>query len=331
MVSRRMLVTGAAGFIASHLVDALLARGDDVLAVDRKSVTADPVAASNLAAALSGPRLTVRRADLSTDDLDDLVGGCDTVFHLAAVAGVRQSWGERFGDYVSANIVATHRLLEACERGGVRRLVLASSSSVYGAAATASRETDATCPVSPYGVSKLAAEQLCFAHSRRADAALTVLALRYFTVYGPRQRPDMAIARILRAALRGTVVELYGDGRQRREFTYVSDVVAATIAAADTDTDAAVANVGGGASVTLLDVVRTAEEVTGMPVRVAHGGPQAGDVPATHADLSWCRQLLAYQPAVDLRTGMARQADWLTGLPPPLYHRYVAADPEMSP
>lgn len=311
----RVVVTGAAGFIASHLIDALLAAGHEVVALDCRTVHNDLIAAVNLAQAITHDRLRLRCVDLATDDLEELTAGADTVFHLAGLPGVRNSWGPRFGDYVTANILATQRLLTACEHGGVRRLVFASSSSVYGTARGPSREHDPTGPISPYGVTKLAAEQLCLAHAGRTDTALSVAALRYFTVYGPRQRPGMAIGQLLLSALTGVGVPLFGDGRQRREFTYIDDVVAATVAAATADVTATVINVGGGSSVRMLDVLDVATEVTGRPVPIVTAAPQAGDVAATEADLSWARRLLGYRPTVDLREGMARHADWLVSLP----------------
>jgi nucleoside-diphosphate-sugar epimerase len=309
----RVLVTGASGFIASHLVGALLDSGSCVIAVDRRSPAFDGAACANLSDVLSHPRLTFLPGDLNVLELDPLVEACDTVFHLAAVPGVRSSWGKQFDEYSASNIVATHRLIGACERAGVRRLVFASSSSVYGLALRPSREMDVTSPVSPYGVSKLAAEQLCLAHARRPDTKLTAVALRYFTVYGPRQRADMAITRVLAAAVTGQRVELYGDGTQRRDFTYVSDVVDATLAAASVDAKAVVVNVGGESSVSLLDIVQMAEQVTGRTVKVSRTGTQPGDVPATAADLTLARVLLDYKPKVTLPDGLSRHVKWLTG------------------
>ncbi|MGH4021118.1 MAG: NAD-dependent epimerase/dehydratase family protein [Pseudonocardiaceae bacterium] len=314
-VGIRVVVTGAAGFIASHLVDALLAAGHEVIALDRRSVHDDAIAAADLAQALGHDRLRLHRVDLATDNLDALVAGADTVFHLAGLPGVRGSWGARFGDYVTANILATNRLLAACEHADVRRLVFASSSSVYGTACGPSREDDPTSPISPYGVTKLAAEHLCLAHAARTDTALSVAALRYFTVYGPRQRPGMAIGQVLLAALTGIGVPLFGDGSQRREFTYVDDIVTATLAAATAKVTAAVINVGGGSSVTMLDVLDLATAITGRTVPIVTAAAQAGDVVATEADLSLARRLLDYRPRVDLREGMARHVDWLAALP----------------
>lgn len=310
----RVLVTGAAGFIGSHLVDALLSRGVQVVGLDRRRLGEHAIADENLVAAIGNPLFTPLCRDLSTDQLDDAVDGCDTVFHLAARPGVRPSWGPEFVDYAQANVVGTHRLLDACARSGVRRLVYASSSSVYGPANRPSREDDPTCPVSPYGVSKLAAEHLCLAHARRPDSRLSVVALRYFTVYGPRQRPDMAIGRLLFAAYTGFPVTIFGDGSQRREFTYVGDVVAATLAAASVDTRHAVVNVGGGASVSMRGAIQEASKVTGRHIPVQVADAQPGDVPSTSADLTLAGRLLGYWPTVGLHEGMARQAAWLVNL-----------------
>jgi nucleoside-diphosphate-sugar epimerase len=186
-----------------------------------------------------------------------------------------------------------------------------------------SGEHDQTMPVSPYGVTKLAGEQLCLAYAKRPDSRLSVTALRYFTVYGPRQRPDMAIARMLAAALTGAQYTIFGDGTQRREFTYVDDVVAATIAAADIDSPAAVINIGGGSSVSMTGVIAVAREVTGYPFPLTAVHAQPGDVHATAADLTTARLLLGYEPSTDLRAGMARQADWLRGLSPDLLRIYA--------
>jgi len=318
-----VVVTGAAGFIGSHLVDSLLHGGQHVVGIDRRSPRTDSLARLNLESALTHPRFSWVEADLLHANLDVLLDGVSCVFHLAAVPGVRASWGTGFPDYVAANISATERLVAACERAGVPRLIYASSSSVYGPTTTASRETDPTLPISPYGVTKLAGEQLCLAHAKRPGSGLSVVAMRYFTVYGPRQRSDMAIGRILAAALTGARYTLFGDGTQRREFTYIADVVDATISAAHADAVAAVANVGGGASVSMLDVLRIAHEVTGSPVPLTLAKAQPGDVAATGADLSTARMLLSYQPRTDLCTGMTRHAEWLRRLPPDLLRSFA--------
>ena len=304
---RRALVTGAAGFIGSHLVQALVTHGDTVVALDRRSARFYDQPAP------SGVHWI--EVDLERDDLDAAVAGCDVVFHLAARPGVRSSWGDDFGDYVAANVTATQRLLEACMLRKVPRLVFASSSSVYGAGAggtaAPSMENDEARPMSPYGVTKLAAEQLCLAYGRRKGSPLAVIALRYFTVYGPRQRPDMMLGRAIFAAYSGVPLTLYGDGTQRREFTYVSDVVAATIAASHRHSTDEVINVGGGSSVSVVEALDIVARVTERPVPLNPSGPQAGDVPCTRADLTLAQELLGYRPAVDLAEGVRRQAEWM--------------------
>ncbi len=312
------MVTGAGGFVGSNLVDALLLRGCDVVGIDSRDL-ADPIVASNLGAASSNGRFSWHHRDLLDAGLDAALDSADIVFHLAAVAGVRDSWGShRFSEYVRANILATQRVIDACEHTGVRRLVVASSSSVYGETRWASKESDVLAPASPYGVSKLAAEQLCLAHARRRDTALTVVALRYFTVFGPRQRAGMGINQALLSALSGSTMPLYGDGEQRREFTFIDDIVTATIAAAHVDVESAVVNVGGGANPSMREVLNLASSLTGAPVPVSQQAPRAGDVGSTSADLTAARHLLGYRPTVGLEEGMARQLAWLTELSPPL-------------
>jgi nucleoside-diphosphate-sugar epimerase len=330
----KAVVTGAAGFIGSHLVEALLRAGHPVVGIDRRSPKTHSLARLNLREVVAHPRFSLIEADLLDADLDAVIDGAQGVFHLAAVPGVRSSWTD-FAQYVAANILATERLLTACTRVGVPRLVYASSSSVYGGSSAPSRESDPTLPVSPYGVSKLAGEQLCLAHAKRPGSQLSVTALRYFTVYGPRQRPDMAIGRVLTAAMTGWQYTLFGDGTQRREFTYVGDVVSATMAAAQADLSAAVLNVGGRSSASMIDVIGIAREVTGNPVPLTAVAAQAGDVAATAADLSQAHALLGYQPQTDLRTGMSAQAAWLRQLPPDLLRAFVpppaSIEPEVEP
>ena len=308
----RALITGVAGFIGSHLAAELLRQGWSVTGMDARSSASDPVAAENLAELTDDPRFQFVGADLTVGDLAILCEGSRAVFHLAAIAGVRRSWGDRFGDYLACNVLGTQRLLEACAASDVPRLVFASSSSVYGqGTGKPSRETDPPSPLSPYGVSKLAAERLCLAYASQRGAVTSVIALRYFTVYGPRQRPDMAFARMMRAALSGRAMPLYGTGAQRRDFTYISDAVAATIAAATADARAEVVNVASGQSVPLAEARKAIARLAGAEVPAQRRAAQPGDADATAADLERASELLGYQPAVNLGEGLSRQWECL--------------------
>ena len=264
----RALVTGAAGFVGSHLAEALLARGDTVVGVDCFTPYYDRADKEhNLAAAFAHDEFELVEADLRTADIDALLDGVDVVFHQAAQAGVRLSWSSGFADYVGHNVLATQRLLEAVQRARPSaRVVYASSSSVYGNQPRyPTTETDLPHPFSPYGVTKLAAEHLCGLYAE--NWGVHTVSLRYFTVFGPRQRPDMSIHRLCEAAVHGSTFPRYGDGTQIREFTYVSDIVAANLAAADRDvTPGTYVNLAGGAEITLNDLIALVGEVAGAPV-----------------------------------------------------------------
>ncbi len=305
------LVTGGAGFIGSALVTRLADRGHEVLIADALTPYYDPAQKrANLAPLLGRPGVRVVVVNLVDGDLEPLLDDVDVVFHLAAQPGVRRSWGD-FGTYAAANITVTQRLLEAVlRRGGIRRFVYASSSSVYGNGARGgSAETDRPQPFSPYGVTKLAAEHLCRAYAE--NFGLPTVSLRYFTVYGPGQRPDMAFHRLIEAARAGTPFPLYGDGRQVRDFTYVDDVVAANLAAVTADPPpGTVVNVAGGSATTMLEVVELIGEVVGRPVGIDAHPPQPGDVRATVANTHLAARVLGWQPQTDLRTGLDRQVAW---------------------
>jgi len=294
----RYVVTGAAGFIGSHLVEALRAAGHDVVAIDAFTDYYDPARKEENAAGLD-----VSRLDLAEDELD--FGDADGVFHLAGQPGVR-SFGPVFADYVRHNVLATQRVLEAA---GGARVVLASSSSVYGEAETYPTPEDTPPrPLSPYGITKLAAEHLARAYATSFGRDTVVL--RYFTVYGPRQRPDMALERIVEALAAGTPFELYGDGSQSRSFTYVADAVAATIAAMERAPAGATYNVGGGEEATMREAIATLERISGRRLDVRPGPPAAGDVRRTSADVSRIRADLGWAPSVELEDGLSEQWSW---------------------
>ncbi len=311
----KTIVTGAAGFIGSQLTERLLSEGHQVVGIDA-FLDFYPRADKelNLAMARSHGAFRFVAGRLQELDLVSLLEGAAQVYHLAAQAGVRASWGRDFSVYTDNNVLATQRLLEAAVTAGVPRFVYASSSSVYGdAPALPLRENGACRPVSPYGVTKLAAEHLV--HLYGTNDGLPVVSLRYFTVYGPRQRPDMAFHRFLRAARDGGRVHLYGDGRQTRDFTYVDDIVAATRAAADTGRVGHVYNIGGGERVELNHVLDEIRAVTGRDIEIVREGAQKGDMRDTLADTGAARQDLAFRSTVPLREGLAREWEWLRGRP----------------
>jgi len=307
----RALVTGAAGFVGSTIVDALVARGDRVLGVDCFTPYYDRASKeANLADARRSDRFELSESDLRTCDIEPLLDGIDVVFHQGAQAGVRLSWSDGFADYAGHNILSTQRLLEAAKRVGQPKVVYASSSSVYGnAAAYPTTEDDLPRPHSPYGVTKLAAEHLCNLYA--ANWGLPTVSLRYFTVYGPRQRPDMAIHRLLAASLAGAAFPLYGDGSAQRDFTYVGDVVAANLAAVDREpAPGTVVNIAGGSSIAMNALLALAADVAGQPPLIDHQAAQPGDVIRTGGTIERAQRLLGWEPTTDLRTGLTAQAAW---------------------
>lgn len=315
----RALVTGAAGFIGSHLVDDLLAAGHEVVGVDlftpyygrdRKE--------ANLADARRHDAFRLVEADLRTAPLDRLLEGIGAVFHLAAQPGVRLSWSDGFAEYDSHNILATQRLLEAARRApALERFVFSSSSSVYGnAPAYPTSEADLPRPHSPYGVTKLAAEHLCTLYA--ANWGLPTISLRYFTVYGPRQRPDMAMARLVDAGLGGAAFPLYGDGSAVRDFTFVADVVAANRAAVDADPPpGSVVNIAGGGSTSMTELIDLAGELLGGPVVVERRPAAPGDVARTGGSTDAATRLLGWTPTTDVRTGLTAQIAWARAVQAP--------------
>jgi len=311
----KTLVTGAAGFIGSHLCERLLAEGHDVVGVDAfVDYYPREVKERNIASARRDARFRFVEGSLLGMDLAALLEDARHVYHLAAQAGVRASWGRDFAVYSDNNVLATQRLLEAAVAAGVPRFVFASSSSVYGDAPALPLREDAAChPVSPYGVTKLAAEHLVQLYGR--NHGLPVVSLRYFTVYGPRQRPDMAFHRFLKAARDGASITIYGDGRQTRDFTFVDDIVLATRAAAETGRPGCVYNVGGGERVTLANVLERISRVTGRALQIAREEAQKGDMRDTHAATEAARRDLDFQPTVPLDEGLAREWAWIRESP----------------
>jgi UDP-glucose 4-epimerase len=307
----KALVTGAAGFIGSHLSEALLAAGADVVGVDAfTDYYPRAIKEQNLAGPKDHRRFTFVEGSLQTMALAPVLDGVTHVFHLAAQAGVRKSWGDDFRIYTSHNVDATQRLLEAVKGRPIQRFVYASSSSVYGDGVPIPMREDAYLqPLSPYGVTKLAAEHLC--HLYWANYGVPTVSLRYFTVYGPRQRPDMAFHRFIRAAYEGRPVTLYGDGGQTRDFTFVSDIVAANLAAGDRGTPGAVYNIGGGSRVSVLDVLSLIGRLTGQPVQIEREETQKGDMRDTFAETSRARADLDWSPRYTLERGLAEECAWL--------------------
>jgi nucleoside-diphosphate-sugar epimerase len=301
----RSVVTGAAGFVGSHLCTHLLEQGDEVVGVDAMTDFYDvALKETNLAALAAWDSFSLHRVDLTDAPLRHLLDGAEVVFHLAGQPGVRPSWGSEFAVYAERNIMATQRLLEALRDVPVRKIVYASSSSVYGDAESyPTAETARPRPMSPYGVTKLAAEHLCELY--RANFGTPTASLRLFSVYGPGQRPDMAFSRLIRASLRGDSFPLFGDGRQTRDFTYVGDVAAAMRAAALSGWTG-VANIGGGSQTSLVEVIQIVASLTGRAVKADQRPAEPGDVRDTAADTALARRAFGYVPAVPLAEGLAR-------------------------
>jgi nucleoside-diphosphate-sugar epimerase len=329
----RALVTGCAGFVGSHLAESLLADGHSVTGIDcfNDNYLRAPKL-ENLKRAREFEAFEFVPVDLARGDLADLVGDCDVIFHLAAEPGVRSSWGDRFDLFLRNNVLATQRLLEAAGEDPQRRFVYASSSSIYGNAESFPTSEDAVpSPFSPYGVTKLAGEHLCQLY--RQNHGVDTVALRYFTVYGPRQRPDMALHRFCAAVLKGEQITVFGDGTQRRDFTFVDDVVAASrAAAAASAVPSRVYNVGGGSQVSVRRAVELLAGLAGRPVRIRHTDSEAGDVRETRADTSRAAADLGFRPRVPFEDGLRAEFEWMVehlaaaAAPAPRRRRLAAPD-----
>jgi nucleoside-diphosphate-sugar epimerase len=310
----RALITGVAGFIGSTLAERLLGDGADVVGIDCfTDYYPRDIKERNLGGSRASKAFRLIDSRIQDADLTATLADRTHVFHLAAQAGVRKSWGKDFEIYTANNIEATQVLLEACTRAKIERLVYASSSSVYGDHTPMPFREDAMLqPVSPYGVSKLAAEQLCYLYF--ANFGLPTVSLRYFTVYGPRQRPDMGFHKFLRATILGEPITVYGDGEQTRDFTFVADIVNATYSAARQGIAGRVYNIGGGSRVSVNQVLEMIARVSGRRPLVTLNPAQKGDMRHTYADTSLARADLGFAPAVGLEEGLAAEYQWLTGI-----------------
>ncbi len=311
----KALVTGVAGFIGSTLAERLLASGAEVTGIDCfTDYYARSIKERNLAGPTAHDGFTFVESTIADANLASLLDGVTHVFHLAAQAGVRRSWGRDFQVYTVNNVDATQLLLEACNGRPLERLVYASSSSVYGDLVDIPMREDALPqPVSPYGVTKLAAEQLCYLY--HVNFGVPTVALRYFTVYGPRQRPDMGFHRFIRAGLRHEPITLYGDGEQTRDFTFVADAVAATFHAGVRGVPGAVYNIGGGSRVSINHVLDIIGGLLGRPLTVQREPAQKGDMRDTYADTSRARRDIGFAPSVTLEQGLEAEVRWLSSAP----------------
>jgi nucleoside-diphosphate-sugar epimerase len=306
----RVVVTGAAGFIGSHLCERLLSLGHQVIGIDSFTDYYDrALKEQNIADSKANAAFAFEEIDLVEADLPRILSGAKVVYHLAGQPGVRPSWGGQFDRYVRDNIIATQRLLESLKEMPIDRLVFAGSSSVYGDAEMfPTKESALPRPVSPYGVTKLAAEHLALLYTK--NFGLPAVSVRYFTVFGPRQRPDMAFSRFMQALVDHEAIEVFGDGEQTREFTYVSDAVEGTLKAARADVAGQVFNLGGGSRVTINGVLSTLEEISGIKVRRQTLAAAPGDPRHTGASINLARERLGWEPRVSLREGLTKQWQW---------------------
>ncbi|MGH1397383.1 MAG: NAD-dependent epimerase/dehydratase family protein [Trichormus sp.] len=312
----KVIVTGAAGFIGSHLTQTLLEQGQAVIGIDEFNDYYDPMLKrKNIAHLESSPNFTLIDSNILALDWSKLLQDVEVIYHQAAQAGVRASWGTGFRAYTERNINATQVILEAAKDAPqLTRFVFASTSSIYGDAETLpTHEGIPPQPVSPYGITKLAAERLCGLYHK--NFGVPFVSLRYFTVYGPRQRPDMAFHKFFKAVIQDEAIPIYGDGQQTRDFTFVKDAVAANLAAATVPgAIGEIFNIGGGSRVVLAEVLNTMETIVGKPIKRNHIEKAMGDARHTAADVSKARQILGYQPQVSLTEGLKQEWEWVKAL-----------------
>jgi nucleoside-diphosphate-sugar epimerase len=307
----KVLVTGCAGFIGSHLVERLLNEGKTVIGIDCFTDYYSPAQKrANIARAAAKSGFTLIANDiLNVERFPDV----DSVYHLAAQPGVRASWGENFSAYTRNNVEVTQRLLEAYRSAKLKSFVYASSSSVYGDATLPMNEETRPLPVSPYGVTKLAGENLCYLYWK--NYGVPTISLRYFTVYGPRQRPDMAIYRFAHAILSESPITIFGNGEQLRDFTYIDDVIDAIVRAADSGLAGGLLNVGGGHATSVNALIKKIEDIVGKNALISYKERQKGDVKDTLADASKAKRLLAWWPQTDIDTGLKAYIAWVSKSP----------------
>lgn len=312
----KIVITGVAGFIGSTLAEKMIREHHEVYGIDCLNSYYDKsIKENNIALLLNHPAFHFFKEDITliSSGLNDIIKKADIIFHLAGQPGVRSSWGNGFGSYIKDNVETTQFLLEQVKQSqSLKKFILASSSSVYGNfSGIPMKEDIVPVPSSPYGITKLTAENLCSTYS--SIYGINVLCLRYFSVYGPRQRPDMAFHRFLRAAILGEKITIFGDGKQTRDFTFVDDIVAGTLKAAFADIPKKfiIINIGSGMRISLREVIGLIEEITGKNILSDYAETEKGDMSDTFADISFAGQLLSYKPSISIRDGLKVQYRWM--------------------
>jgi UDP-glucose 4-epimerase len=306
-----LLVTGVAGFIGSHLAERLLKEGFEIIGVDSfLDYYPKKIKENNLKGLINNPKFKFIEGDILNLNLNEILSRVKGVFHQAAIPGVRTSWGKSFNQYVENNILVTQVLLESSKDIKIKKFIYASSSSVYGEADELPiKETSPTTPVSPYGVSKLSGEHLAALYFK--GYGIPTVSLRYFTVYGPRQRPDMGFHKFISAIILGREIEIFGTGEQTRDFTFIDDVVEANLQAFLRGKEGEVYNIGGGGRIGLSQAIRAIEEISGKKAHLKYTEPQRGDAKHTYADISKAKRDFGYNPKVDIYEGLKRHYEWL--------------------